>query len=118
VLVVPSLFREPFGRVVIEAFAQGVPVIGARSGGIPGIDRSRQRRLSVRSGDDAALARQIADMAAVRGDPRLSRAALEAARTLRTTEDRRRLRSGLRQPAARSGEAGEQGNASGEGRGA
>jgi glycosyltransferase involved in cell wall biosynthesis len=35
VLVVPSRFEEPFGRVIIEAFAHGVPVLGARSGGIP-----------------------------------------------------------------------------------
>lgn len=35
VLVVPSLWREPLGRVVFEAFAHGVPVIGANRGGIP-----------------------------------------------------------------------------------
>ena len=35
VLVVPSLWREPLGRVVFEAFAHGVPVIGADRGGIP-----------------------------------------------------------------------------------
>ena len=34
VLVVPSLWHEPLGRVVFEAFAHGVPVIGARRGGI------------------------------------------------------------------------------------
>lgn len=34
VLVVPSLVRESFGRVVIEAYAHGVPVIGASRGGI------------------------------------------------------------------------------------
>ena len=33
VLVVPSRFEEPFGRVVIEAFAEGVPVVCARRGG-------------------------------------------------------------------------------------
>ena len=33
-LVVPSVWNEPFGRIVIEAFAQGVPVIGSRIGGI------------------------------------------------------------------------------------
>lgn len=35
VLVVPSLWREPLGRVVFEAFAYGVPVLGADRGGIP-----------------------------------------------------------------------------------
>lgn len=33
-LVVPSLWEEPFGRVVIEAYAAGVPVIGSKRGGI------------------------------------------------------------------------------------
>ena len=34
-LVVPSLYHEPMGRVVIEAFAHGLPVIAASRGGIP-----------------------------------------------------------------------------------
>jgi glycosyltransferase involved in cell wall biosynthesis len=33
-LLVPSQWREPFGRVVIEAYAQGVPVIASRRGGL------------------------------------------------------------------------------------
>lgn len=33
-LVVPSVFQEPFGRIVAEAFTSGVPVIGSRTGGI------------------------------------------------------------------------------------
>lgn len=35
VLVVPSLVREAMGRVVLEAFSFGLPVIGANRGGIP-----------------------------------------------------------------------------------
>jgi glycosyltransferase involved in cell wall biosynthesis len=34
-LVVPSLFEEPFGMVAIEAMAAGVPVLAARRGGLP-----------------------------------------------------------------------------------
>lgn len=34
-LLVPSLFDEPFGIVMIEAFACGTPVIGLKSGAIP-----------------------------------------------------------------------------------
>ena len=37
VLAVPSLWHEAMGRVVLEAFAHGVPVIGANRGGIPEI---------------------------------------------------------------------------------
>lgn len=39
-LVIPSLWHEPFGRVVLEAFASGVPVIGSVRGGIPEVIRS------------------------------------------------------------------------------
>ena len=35
--VVPSLWSEPFGRVVIESMACGTPVVGSRIGGIPEI---------------------------------------------------------------------------------
>jgi glycosyltransferase involved in cell wall biosynthesis len=37
VVVVPSQWEEPFGRVVIEAMAAGRPVLAARSGAIPEI---------------------------------------------------------------------------------
>ena len=36
-LIVPSIFEEPFGMVVIEALACGTPVIGLDSGAIPEI---------------------------------------------------------------------------------
>jgi glycosyltransferase involved in cell wall biosynthesis len=42
VLVVPSLWEDPFPRVTFEAYAHGVPVIGSRRGGIPeGIEHTR-----------------------------------------------------------------------------
>lgn len=37
VLCVPSQWHEPYGLVIQEAFAAGVPVIGSRRGGIPEI---------------------------------------------------------------------------------
>jgi len=63
VLAVPSLFREPFGRVVIEAFAHGVPVIGAKSGGIPETIQPGVNGALFAPGDDAALAAGILDLA-------------------------------------------------------
>ena len=35
VLIVPSIWAEPLPRTILEAYAAGVPVIGADSGGIP-----------------------------------------------------------------------------------
>jgi glycosyltransferase involved in cell wall biosynthesis len=35
VLIVPSLWHEPMGRVVVEAYAAGIPVLAARRGGLP-----------------------------------------------------------------------------------
>jgi len=40
ILVVPSIWNEPMGRVVVEAAAFGVPVIGANRGGIPELIRN------------------------------------------------------------------------------
>jgi glycosyltransferase involved in cell wall biosynthesis len=34
-LVVPSIWNEPFGRVVIEAYSHGVPVFASNMGGLP-----------------------------------------------------------------------------------
>jgi len=35
ILIVPSLWNEPFGRVVIEANSYGIPVLASNRGGIP-----------------------------------------------------------------------------------
>ncbi|MFS0725636.1 glycosyltransferase family 4 protein [Paenibacillus sp. 1P07SE] len=35
VTVVPSVWEEPFGRVIIESYQVGTPVLGSRVGGIP-----------------------------------------------------------------------------------
>jgi len=37
VLAVPSIWQEPFGRIIIEAYAHGIPVIASNRGGIPEI---------------------------------------------------------------------------------
>jgi glycosyltransferase involved in cell wall biosynthesis len=57
-LAVPSLTRpnwkEQFGRVIVEAMACGVPVVGSSSGAIP--DVTGEGGLIVPEGDSAALA--------------------------------------------------------------
>lgn len=35
ILIVPSLWHEPFGRIIIEAYSYGIPVVGSNRGGIP-----------------------------------------------------------------------------------
>lgn len=56
VVAVPSIWEEPFGRVVIEAMATGRPVVASRTGGIPEILSGSFKDLMVDPGDSAALA--------------------------------------------------------------
>jgi glycosyltransferase involved in cell wall biosynthesis len=60
VLAVPSLttprWKEQFGRVIIEALACGVPVVGSQSGEIPHLLASTGGGLVVPEGDADALA--------------------------------------------------------------
>ncbi|MCY4020188.1 MAG: glycosyltransferase family 4 protein [Chloroflexi bacterium] len=64
VLVLPSLtqgnWKEQFGRVLVEAMASGVAVIGSDSGAIPGV--IGDAGLIVPEGDAAALTRAIRDV--------------------------------------------------------
>jgi glycosyltransferase involved in cell wall biosynthesis len=67
-LVVPSLWEEPLGLVVLEAMACGVPVIATAVGGIPEIVQHGRNGLLVRPGDSAGLAQAIDRVV---GDPSL-----------------------------------------------
>lgn len=58
-LVVPSLFEEPFGIVAAEAMGQGVPVVAARSGGLPEVVEEGETGLLFEPGDAAALAERM-----------------------------------------------------------
>ena len=60
ILVMPSIWREPFGLTVVEAFASGVPVIGACSGAIPELIGMSGGDWLVRADDAAALAARMA----------------------------------------------------------
>jgi glycosyltransferase involved in cell wall biosynthesis len=56
VVVVPSVWAEPFGRVVIEAMATGRPALASRVGGIPEILKGEFDRFLVEPSDPASLA--------------------------------------------------------------
>ncbi len=58
-LVVPSRFREPFGRIVVEAFANQVPVIGSNIGGIGEMVRSGHDGFLFDAGSAQSLAKSL-----------------------------------------------------------
>ena len=55
-----SVEPEPFGRVIIEGMAAGVPVVGSRAGGVVEIIEDGVNGLLTRPGDAEALARALA----------------------------------------------------------
>ena len=80
VLVVPSIWEEPLGRVVHEAFGFGVPVIASAVGGIPEIVRSEVNGLLVPPDKPAELASAMERLARDQNlFAALSRGAAEAA---------------------------------------
>jgi glycosyltransferase involved in cell wall biosynthesis len=62
VVVVPSVYAEPFGRVVIEALSTGRPVIASSIGGIPEILTGDFARFLVPAGDVTALTRKLGEL--------------------------------------------------------
>jgi glycosyltransferase involved in cell wall biosynthesis len=56
VLVVPSVWEEPAGLVLVEGALAGVPLVASRVGGIPEIVRDPEEALLCPPGDPAALA--------------------------------------------------------------
>jgi glycosyltransferase involved in cell wall biosynthesis len=59
IVIVPSLWDEPFGTIVVESMAAGAPVIAYRSGGIPESVEENITGLLVRRGDITGLADAI-----------------------------------------------------------
>ncbi|MCE9544633.1 MAG: glycosyltransferase [Planctomycetia bacterium] len=61
-LVIPSIWYEPFGRTIIEAFARGTPVIGSRIGAISELLADGQTGFLFRHGDADDLAEKVRQM--------------------------------------------------------
>jgi glycosyltransferase involved in cell wall biosynthesis len=76
VLVFASEWDEPFGRVLTEAMAAGLCVVGTRTGGAGEILTEEVNALSFPPGDAEALARQLQRLAS---DPALRRTLAETA---------------------------------------
>ncbi len=58
-LIIPSEWNEPFGRVIVEAFAKGTPVIGANVGGITELIEDGVNGFLFKNGDSLDLAKKI-----------------------------------------------------------
>jgi glycosyltransferase involved in cell wall biosynthesis len=62
VLSVPTVYREPKGLYVLEALANGVPVVQPRHGAFPELLEATGGGLLVNPGDPADLARGLAEL--------------------------------------------------------
>jgi glycosyltransferase involved in cell wall biosynthesis len=93
VLLLPSLCHENFPRVVIEAYAAGLPVVGGDQGSVAALISPGSTGLHFRSGDPEDLAAQVdwalAHPAELAGMRREARAEFEAKYT--AEENYRRL---------------------------
>jgi glycosyltransferase involved in cell wall biosynthesis len=62
VFVLPSMFQETFGLVLLEAFSAGLPVIAFRSGGIPELVEDNRNGIVVAQGDREALFQSMREL--------------------------------------------------------
>jgi len=62
VLVIPSIWAEPFGLVAVEACAQGLPIIATNMGGLPEIIQDNLNGLLCSPADPDSLGRTILKM--------------------------------------------------------
>ncbi|WP_368905698.1 glycosyltransferase family 4 protein [Bacillus wiedmannii] len=64
--IVPSIWEEPFGRVIIESYNQGTPVIASNRGGIPEIIENENYLFNIQ--DESDLVNKIEKFAALDRD--------------------------------------------------
>lgn len=63
-LIFPSLWYEPFGMALIEAYARAVPVLASRLGSLPAIVHENQTGALFPPGDASALAQAVSKLLA------------------------------------------------------
>lgn len=68
VLICPSQWQEPFGRVVLDAYKHGMPVICSDQGALPSLVDDKKTGFVVRSGDQQALTAAISHYINIRSD--------------------------------------------------
>ena len=89
ILLFTSIWPEPFGRVIVEAMASGVVVVGAASGGAAEILVENENALLFPPGDAMGLANQITRLVE---SPALRKQLAEAGRqTAQTRFDLQRM---------------------------
>ena len=62
VVVLPAMWAEPFGRVIVETLSTGRPVVASRTGGIPEILNGPFERFLTEPGDAGALAKHLREL--------------------------------------------------------
>jgi spore coat protein SA len=88
VLVVPSIWQEPFGLVVLEAMASGTCVVASAVGGLPEIIEHRRTGILIPAADVGALAGAVCELLADAGFRRRLEEAARAAIERRFTWSR------------------------------
>ena len=59
VIIIPSLWEEPFGRVILDAYVNAIPVIVTRMGGMPEFVKEGKTGFIVEPGNDLELIRAL-----------------------------------------------------------
>lgn len=59
VLIIPSIWEEPFGRVILDAYIQCMPVIGSKIGGITELIKDYKTGILVQPNNQEELSNVI-----------------------------------------------------------
>lgn len=88
IVVLPSIWPEPFGRVVIETMAAGLPIVASRIGGITELIADKKTGLLVQPNNAEALAEALQTLM---NNPEQRRRIGEAAKAASRSYDEQRI---------------------------